>query len=137
MHPLGGVGASSIGKGPDSPSDSSTVASPVGLNLSPLASPLNMSSSGPLSPPKSGPMHSRVDVDQQPQNHRKMNTPPKDRRTCHINAEQKRRCNIKNGFDMLHSLIPQLHQNPNAKVKHEMQFICSHFVHLDLVLCIF
>ncbi|XP_021937166.1 MLX-interacting protein isoform X4 [Zootermopsis nevadensis] len=39
-----------------------------------------------------------------------------DRRTCHINAEQKRRCNIKNGFDMLHSLIPQLNQNPTAKL---------------------
>ncbi|XP_069704543.1 carbohydrate-responsive element-binding protein isoform X5 [Periplaneta americana] len=43
-------------------------------------------------------------------------TSSQDRRTCHINAEQKRRCNIKNGFDMLHSLIPQLHQNPNAKL---------------------
>ncbi|KAG8242786.1 hypothetical protein J6590_059302 [Homalodisca vitripennis] len=40
------------------------------------------------------------------------------RRVSHINAEQKRRCNIKNGFDMLHSLIPQLSQNPNAKVTH-------------------
>ncbi|KAK9504684.1 hypothetical protein O3M35_010958 [Rhynocoris fuscipes] len=38
------------------------------------------------------------------------------RRVCHINAEQKRRCNIKNGFDTLHSLIPQLSQNPNAKM---------------------
>ncbi|XP_046681410.1 MLX-interacting protein isoform X2 [Homalodisca vitripennis] len=38
------------------------------------------------------------------------------RRVSHINAEQKRRCNIKNGFDMLHSLIPQLSQNPNAKL---------------------
>lgn len=35
---------------------------------------------------------------------------------CHINAEQKRRCNIKNGFDTLHSLIPMLNQNPNIKV---------------------
>lgn len=35
---------------------------------------------------------------------------------CHINAEQKRRCNIKNGFDTLHALIPQLNHNPNAKV---------------------
>lgn len=25
---------------------------------------------------------------------------------CHINAEQKRRCNIKNGFDTLQSLLP-------------------------------
>lgn len=38
------------------------------------------------------------------------------RRTGHIHAEQKRRYNIKNGFDMLHSLIPQLQQNPNAKL---------------------
>lgn len=38
------------------------------------------------------------------------------RRVGHIHAEQKRRYNIKNGFDMLHSLIPQLQQNPNAKV---------------------
>ena len=39
------------------------------------------------------------------------------RRTGHIHAEQKRRYNIKNGFDTLHSLIPQLQQNPNAKVR--------------------
>ena len=41
------------------------------------------------------------------------------RRAGHIHAEQKRRYNIKNGFDMLHQLIPQLQQNPNAKVKIE------------------
>ncbi|XP_030755252.1 carbohydrate-responsive element-binding protein isoform X2 [Sitophilus oryzae] len=40
----------------------------------------------------------------------------RDRRAGHIHAEQKRRCNIKNGFDMLHSLIPHLNQNPNAKL---------------------
>ncbi|XP_050302035.1 MLX-interacting protein isoform X2 [Anthonomus grandis grandis] len=39
-----------------------------------------------------------------------------DRRVGHIHAEQKRRCNIKNGFDMIHSLIPQLSQNPNTKL---------------------
>ncbi|XP_031624205.1 MLX-interacting protein isoform X2 [Contarinia nasturtii] len=38
------------------------------------------------------------------------------RRVGHIHAEQKRRYNIKNGFDMLHTLIPTLHQNPNAKL---------------------
>lgn len=38
------------------------------------------------------------------------------RRSGHIHAEQKRRYNIKNGFDTLHSLIPQLQQNPNAKL---------------------
>jgi MAX-like protein X len=44
-------------------------------------------------------------------------TPHRDqRRVGHIHAEQKRRYNIKNGFDMIHSLIPHLNQNPNAKV---------------------
>lgn len=38
------------------------------------------------------------------------------RRVGHIHAEQKRRYNIKNGFDMLHSLIPQLQQNTNSKL---------------------
>lgn len=38
------------------------------------------------------------------------------RRAGHIHAEQKRRYNIKNGFDTLHSLIPQLQANPNAKL---------------------
>ncbi|XP_048767444.2 MLX-interacting protein-like isoform X2 [Ostrea edulis] len=38
------------------------------------------------------------------------------RRLNHTSAEQKRRCNIKTGFDLLHSLIPSLSQNPNAKV---------------------
>lgn len=48
---------------------------------------------------------------------RKMHPRDSQRRAGHIHAEQKRRYNIKNGFDMLHSLIPQLQQNPNAKVK--------------------
>lgn len=49
----------------------------------------------------------------------------RDRRTGHIHAEQKRRYNIKNGFDMIHSLIPHLNQNPNAKV-------CLEFVYFIL-----
>lgn len=44
------------------------------------------------------------------------------RRVCHINAEQKRRCNIKNGFDTLHMLIPHLVQNPNSKVMRAVDF---------------
>lgn len=38
------------------------------------------------------------------------------RRSGHLHAEQKRRYNIKSGFDVLHSLIPQLQQNPTAKL---------------------
>ncbi|XP_046391312.1 carbohydrate-responsive element-binding protein isoform X2 [Ischnura elegans] len=61
---------------------------------------------GPLSPPR--PFRPKTDTERV---HYKEH-----RRVCHINAEQKRRCNIKNGFDMLHSLIPQLSQNPNTKL---------------------
>ncbi|XP_075221105.1 MLX interacting protein mondo isoform X2 [Lycorma delicatula] len=80
---------------PDSPGGSES------LSLSPL----NMGSPGnsPLSP-----------------NHTTKTTTKRTykehRRVCHINAEQKRRCNIKNGFDTLHALIPQLNQNPNVKL---------------------
>lgn len=38
------------------------------------------------------------------------------RRVCHINAEQKRRCNIKNGFDTLRSILPSINQNVNVKI---------------------
>lgn len=38
------------------------------------------------------------------------------RRVCHINAEQKRRCNIKNGFDTLKSILPSVSPNTNVKV---------------------
>lgn len=38
------------------------------------------------------------------------------RRVCHINAEQKRRCNIKNGFDTLRNLLPSLNTNLNTKI---------------------
>ncbi|KAI5641808.1 helix-loop-helix DNA-binding domain-containing protein [Phthorimaea operculella] len=37
-------------------------------------------------------------------------------RRTHLHAEQKRRCNIKNGFDTLQALIPHLSTNPAAKV---------------------
>ncbi|XP_071541173.1 MLX-interacting protein isoform X3 [Panulirus ornatus] len=38
------------------------------------------------------------------------------RRVCHINAEQKRRSNLKNNFDIMHQLIPSISQNANAKI---------------------
>ncbi|XP_063225432.1 MLX-interacting protein isoform X2 [Bacillus rossius redtenbacheri] len=105
--------AASGGRGTDSLSDSSTVASPGGLNLSPLSSPLDLGS--PISPRP----RNNSDPSHQSKALQKMVSsipPPKHRRACHINAEQKRRCNIKNGFDMLHSLIPHLHMSPAAKL---------------------
>ncbi|XP_012272850.1 MLX-interacting protein isoform X2 [Orussus abietinus] len=88
---------------PGSPKDGSAAHSPQGLSLSPLHSPMSLGS--PLSPSrglgKSEPERGQC---------------KEQRRVGHIHAEQKRRYNIKNGFDMLHSLIPQLNQNPNTKL---------------------
>ncbi|KAJ8722770.1 hypothetical protein PYW07_003950 [Mythimna separata] len=41
---------------------------------------------------------------------------PREPRRTHLHAEQKRRYNIKNGFDTLQALIPQLNTNPAAKI---------------------
>ncbi|KAI1301601.1 MLX-interacting protein [Halotydeus destructor] len=38
------------------------------------------------------------------------------RRVCHINAEQKRRCNIKNGFDTLRAILPSISQSTSTKI---------------------
>ncbi|XP_026329316.1 MLX-interacting protein isoform X2 [Hyposmocoma kahamanoa] len=41
---------------------------------------------------------------------------PREPRRAHLHAEQKRRCNIKTGFDTLQALIPHLNANPAAKI---------------------
>lgn len=89
---------------PDPMLDSDTPMSPVGM----------MSTLGETGGSGGGPSTSSGVGNKfhQQQQHRSDNQ----RRTGHIHAEQKRRYNIKNGFDMLHSLIPQLQQNPNAKL---------------------
>lgn len=85
-----------------SPSSPKDVSSPQALSLSPLNSPVSLGS--PLSPSRG---YIKGDSER---GHYKEH-----KRVGHIHAEQKRRYNIKNGFDMLQSLIPQLNQNPNAK----------------------
>ncbi|KAL0120328.1 hypothetical protein PUN28_008168 [Cardiocondyla obscurior] len=86
-----------------SPKDNSSAAhSPQALSLSPLHSPMSIGS--PLSPTRY--LKGESERGQYKEQ----------RRVGHIHAEQKRRYNIKNGFDMLHSLIPQLSQNSNAKL---------------------
>lgn len=76
-----------------------------------FASPPSSSGGGPLSPVSSSsgsgqPLKSEPDRVLYKER----------RRVCHINAEQKRRCNIKNGFDTLRSLLPSLSSNTNTKV---------------------
>lgn len=52
----------------------------------------------------------------------KSGTRENQRRAGHTHAEQKRRYNIKNGFDQLRDLIPQL-QNSSTKVKKLFNYI--------------
>ncbi|XP_066599388.1 MLX-interacting protein isoform X2 [Prorops nasuta] len=86
---------------PGSPKDSQAH-SPQPLSVSPLHSPMSLGS--PLSPTRGYLKDSeRGQYKEQ-------------RRVGHIHAEQKRRYNIKNGFDTLHNLIPQLNQNPSTKL---------------------
>ncbi|UYV69568.1 MLXIPL [Cordylochernes scorpioides] len=54
------------------------------------------------------------------------------RRVCHINAEQKRRFNIKSGFETLRHLLPSLSQSPTAKVAKAAML--QKFVQFSLVL---
>ncbi|XP_034182365.2 MLX interacting protein mondo isoform X2 [Osmia lignaria lignaria] len=88
---------------PGSPKDSTNAHSPQALSLSPLHSPMSIGS--PMSPSR-GYIKGETERAQYKEQ----------RRVGHTHAEQKRRYNIKNGFDMLHSLIPQLSQNPNTKL---------------------
>lgn len=86
----------------------SHVSDPLSLNMSSNSSnSLDVTSQSLHSPTSS---HSSSIGSPNREIHRDM------RRAGHIHAEQKRRYNIKNGFDMMHSLIPQLNQNPNAKL---------------------
>lgn len=62
------------------------------------------------------PFHDSLDSPLSPTTSLKYQPRDTQRRAGHIHAEQKRRYNIKNGFDTLHALIPQLQQNPNAKL---------------------
>lgn len=49
-------------------------------------------------------------------NERDPNQYKEHRRVCHINAEQKRRCNIKFGFDTLRAILPSISANNNTKI---------------------
>nr|XP_023013295.1 MLX-interacting protein-like [Leptinotarsa decemlineata]AKG92766.1 Mlx interactor [Leptinotarsa decemlineata] len=72
-------------------------------------------SSSPITDPLSQNIHSPTSSQSSVGSPCAESSSQRDRRVVHIHAEQKRRFNIKNGFDTLHSLIPQLNQNPNAK----------------------
>lgn len=73
-----------------------------------LGSTLSLSPDSPFHDSQDSPLSPTTSLKYQPRDTQ--------RRAGHIHAEQKRRYNIKNGFDTLHALIPQLQQNPNAKL---------------------
>lgn len=55
----------------------------------------------------------------------KSGTRDNQRRVGHTHAEQKRRYNIKNGFDQLRDLLPRL-QNSSSKVKKNLYYLFPH-----------
>ncbi|KAH8321221.1 hypothetical protein KR059_003202 [Drosophila kikkawai] len=91
--------------------------SPPGHGFGPSSTTGNIGSSSCLSLSPDSPFHESQDSPLSPSTSLNKYQPrDTQRRAGHIHAEQKRRYNIKNGFDTLHALIPQLQQNPNAKL---------------------
>jgi MAX-like protein X len=82
--------------------------SPVKSRSSPVATSSNDGFTAIPSPPQLKVVKSKTNEER--------NQYKEHRRVCHINAEQKRRCNIKNGFDTLRNLLPSLSQNTNTKI---------------------
>ncbi|XP_044267723.1 uncharacterized protein LOC123013335 isoform X2 [Tribolium madens] len=107
---------------PQPPPVSSTliITTPVNIVQSPSTDPLMLNSS--FSSSNSPVLDGSQNINSPTSSQGSMGSPNRDnphrdqRRVGHIHAEQKRRYNIKNGFDMIHSLIPHLNQNPNAKL---------------------
>ncbi|KAK9869757.1 hypothetical protein WA026_003489 [Henosepilachna vigintioctopunctata] len=106
----------------DTPATTLIITSPVNLNSipSPTTDPLMLNSYSNSSSPILE--HAPQCLNSPTSSQGSVGSPNPDagcrdqRRAGHIHAEQKRRYNIKNGFDVIHSLIPHLNQNPNAKL---------------------
>ncbi|CAH1110355.1 unnamed protein product [Psylliodes chrysocephalus] len=93
-----------------------TVQSPTTDPVSPILLNSYSNSNSPIMDPLSQNIHSPTSSQGSVGSPGGEGSSHRDRRAVHIHAEQKRRYNIKNGFDMIHSLIPHLNQNPNAKL---------------------
>ncbi|CAL1534347.1 unnamed protein product [Lymnaea stagnalis] len=89
--------------------------SPLMVKRSP-SPPLSMDTSSlmePVSPYSSMPMSPSMGMPDSPgSGDSAFSKDP--RRAAHLSAEQKRRCNLKTGFDMLQQLVPSLSQNPKV-----------------------
>ncbi|XP_038215203.1 carbohydrate-responsive element-binding protein isoform X2 [Zerene cesonia] len=88
-----------------------------GLGSDPLKSPILRAQPSPIGSDVMSPHHSRaqsLSPGGSPGSPRAGS--PREPRRTHLHAEQKRRYNIKNGFDTLQALIPHLNANPAAKI---------------------
>ncbi|XP_045518681.1 MLX-interacting protein isoform X1 [Pieris brassicae] len=88
-----------------------------GLNSDPMQSPILRGQPSPIESDIMSPHHSRaqsLSPGGSPGSPRAGS--PREPRRTHLHAEQKRRYNIKNGFDTLQALIPHLNTNPAAKI---------------------
>ncbi|CAK1552105.1 unnamed protein product [Leptosia nina] len=88
-----------------------------GLNSDPMKSPVLRGQPSPIGSDIMSPHHSRaqsLSPGGSPGSPR--DGSPREPRRTHLHAEQKRRYNIKNGFDTLQALIPHLNSNSAAKI---------------------
>ncbi|BFZ18664.1 hypothetical protein BsWGS_21703 [Bradybaena similaris] len=97
----------------------SPVANPPVVNRTPSPIPTMDASSlvDPLSPFSSSITMSPTSIVSpgEPESPGSLDSFPLDnRRAAHLSAEQKRRCNLKTGFDLLQQLVPSLTQNPKV-----------------------
>ncbi|PVD33071.1 hypothetical protein C0Q70_08520 [Pomacea canaliculata] len=105
--PPAGVGLSSMSP----PTSPCALASTSFDSISPVSSPLDMGSPSAMSP------HMKEE---------KGGAQNEQRRVAHLSAEQKRRGNLKSGFDLLHTLVPSLAQNPKVSKATMLQKTAEH-----------
>ncbi|PZC84371.1 hypothetical protein B5X24_HaOG204945 [Helicoverpa armigera] len=86
-----------------------------GTGSDPTKSPIRRAQPSPIGSDVMSPHHSLSPPTSPGAGSPRAGSPREPRRT-HLHAEQKRRYNIKNGFDTLQALIPHLNTNPAAKI---------------------
>ncbi|XP_070205181.1 MLX-interacting protein-like isoform X2 [Littorina saxatilis] len=105
---------------PATPPPSSPLAAAFSESLSPVPSPSSLSVSSFQSSPPSFNKEATAELGF------RLGVHTEQRRVAHLSAEQKRRCNLKSGFDLLHTLVPALAQNPKVSKATMLQKTAEH-----------
>ncbi|XP_076452853.1 MLX-interacting protein-like isoform X2 [Babylonia areolata] len=105
------------------PSATPPPSSPLAVVFSEALSPIASPSSHSLSFQQTSPSSSR---DEGAGGGMRVGIHTEQRRVAHLSAEQKRRGNLKTGFDLLHTLVPSLAQNPKVSKATMLQKTAEH-----------